>query len=92
MAVNESVSMNKMTNFALPSPKRHRKYEEKGGIHDEVLFVIKLFFVLLCSRCNGQKNEDMHWKGPLFWKGARPLVTLLTFCQLVDLSDFATQL
>lgn len=37
MAVNESVSVNKMTNFALPSPKRHRKYEETGTIHDEVM-------------------------------------------------------
>ena len=49
MAVNESVSMNKMTNFALPSPKRHRKYEEKGGIHDEVPYVIISVFVLLLS-------------------------------------------
>ena len=33
MAVNETLTM---TNFSLPSPKRHRKYEETGSIHDEV--------------------------------------------------------
>jgi hypothetical protein len=36
MAVNETLLGSTMTNFTLPSPKRHRKYEETGTIHDEV--------------------------------------------------------
>lgn len=36
MAVNEALLGGSMTNFTLPSPKRHRKYEETGIIHDEV--------------------------------------------------------
>ena len=37
MAVNETLLGGSMTNFTLPSPKRHRKYEETGSIHDEVI-------------------------------------------------------
>ncbi|XP_046631069.1 raf homolog serine/threonine-protein kinase Raf-like isoform X4 [Daphnia pulicaria] len=36
MAVNETLLGSTMTNFTLPSPKRHRKYEETGTIHDEL--------------------------------------------------------
>lgn len=39
MAVNETILGSTMTNFTLPSPKRHRKYEETGTIHDEVTIV-----------------------------------------------------
>ena len=43
MAVNETLLGGSMTNFTLPSPKRHRKYEETGSIHDEV--IIYQYFV-----------------------------------------------
>lgn len=55
MAVNETLLGSTMTNFTLPSPKRHRKYEETGTIHDEV--IIHYSVVYLAQRMTFGKRS-----------------------------------